>query len=52
MSQDPTFASSYNNGFMAPSVFNVVFASFQALVLTGRVIAVYSTERIGREGRR
>jgi hypothetical protein len=52
MSLDLTFTGSYNNGFMALSFFKVVFASFQTFDLTGRVIALNSTERIGREGRR
>jgi hypothetical protein len=52
MSQDLTFTSSYSNGSVALLYFNVVFASFQVLILTGRVIAVNSTERIERERRR
>jgi hypothetical protein len=52
MSQDLPFTSSYSNGFVALPFFNVVFASFQALDLTGQVIAVNSAERIERERRR
>jgi hypothetical protein len=43
MSQDLTITGSYNYGFVALSFFTIVFESFQALDLTGRVIDANAT---------